>query len=106
MRFVVVVSLMFSFLWTGPVLAASVEKCSNKSRQCIVVGSHGLVGDNIKVLNEKGQVIATGWVVKRDERRRQVVVSFRKVLRSIKKGYPVIVERSSFDLSWDTSFSN
>lgn len=86
--------------------AASVYNCSSNGTKCVVKIEEGIVGDHVKVLDEKARVIANGRIIKR--RGSYAVVSIPTTSETIRKGYPVIVDVDSRDsgLQWAASFSN
>ena len=86
--------------------AASVYNCSSSGTKCVVKVEEGIVGDHVKVLDEKARVIASGRIVKR--RGAYAVVAVSTTSQTIRKGYPVIVDVDSRDsnLQWAASFSN
>ena len=95
-----------SFVLAASAEAASVYNCSASGRKCVVKVEEGIIGDHIKVLDEKARVIAHGRIVKR--KGAYAVVSIARKSKSIRKGYPVIVDienRSNSNLQWAASFS-
>jgi hypothetical protein len=86
--------------------AASVYNCSASVDKCVIKLEEGIVGDRVKVLDEKARVVAHGRILKR--RGSFAVISIGNLLRNIRKGYPVIVEVENRDssLQWAASFSN
>lgn len=84
--------------------AASITKCNAQTRRCIVRLEEGIVGDTVNVLNEKAQVVASGWIIKR--KGEFGVVTFKHVLRNVKVGYPVIVnvQRRVDEVKWASAF--
>ena len=86
--------------------AASVYNCSANGTKCVVKVEEGIIGDRIKVLDEKARVIASGRIIKR--RGSYAVVSVSNTSQTIRKGYPVIVDVENRDsnLQWAASFSN
>jgi hypothetical protein len=103
-RVVVLTVFALACSWSSEVSAASVTKCSAKTRRCIVSLDEGIVGDTVNVLNEKAQLVAVGWIIKRQGA--YGVVSFKQILRSVKTGYPVIVNttRSTSEYKWASAF--
>ena len=86
--------------------AASVYNCSRSGKKCVAKIEDGIIGDRIKVLDEKARVIAYGRIVKR--KGAYAIVSVSHKLKNIRKGYPVIVDVENRDASmqWAASFSN
>lgn len=86
--------------------AASVYNCSANGLRCVVKVEEGIIGDRIKVLNEKARVIANGRIVKR--KGSYAVVAVQTPAQTIRKGYPVIVDVENRDsnLQWAASFTN
>jgi len=95
-----------TFVLSASAEAASVYNCSASGRKCVVKVEEGIIGDRVKVLDEKARVIATGRIVKR--RGAYAVVSVSDPTQTIRKGYPVIVDVENRDanLQWAASFSN
>jgi hypothetical protein len=99
-------TVLGSFALAATVEAASVYNCSASGRKCVVKVEEGIIGDHVKVLDEKARVIASGRIVKR--RGAYAVVAVSQTSETIRKGYPVIVdvENRSANLEWAASFSN
>lgn len=91
---------------TSTAEAASVYNCSRSGKRCVVQVEDGIIGDRIKVLDEKARVIAYGRLVKR--KGAYAVMSVSHQLKNIRKGYPVIVdvENRNASMQWAASFSN
>lgn len=98
--------LLGNFVLAEVAQAASVYNCSASGRKCVVKVEEGIIGDHVKVLDEKARVIASGRIVKR--KGAYAVVSVSSNSQTIRKGYPVIVdvENRSANLEWAASFSN
>ena len=94
-----------NFVLAAAVEAASVYNCSTSGEKCVVKVEEGIIGDRIKVLDEKAHVIAHGRITKR--RGSYAVVSISHTAQTIRKGYPVIVDVENRDsnLQWAASFS-
>ena len=86
--------------------AATVSNCSANGSKCVVKVEEGIIGDHVKVLDEKARMIASGRIIKR--RGSYAVVSVTNTTQTIRKGYPVIVDVENRDsnLQWAASFSN
>ncbi len=95
-----------NFVLAASAEAASVYNCSANGSKCVVKVEEGIIGDHVKVLDEKARVIASGRIIKR--RGSYAVVSVSNTSQTIRKGYPVIVDVESRDsnLQWAASFSN
>jgi hypothetical protein len=95
-----------TLILAGGAEAATVYNCSSNGNRCVVKVEEGIVGDHVKVLDEKARVIASGRIVKR--RGSYAVVSVSNKMQTIRKGYPVIVEieNRESNLQWAASFSN
>ena len=98
--------LLGSFLLAVPAEAASVFNCSGDGHKCVVKVESGIVGDTVKVLDEKARVVAFGRIMKR--KGSFAIVSLTQVSKEIRKGFPVIVnvEQRSSNLQWAASFSS
>jgi hypothetical protein len=95
-----------TLILAGSAEAATVYNCSAAGNKCVVKVEEGIVGDHVKVLDEKARVIASGRIVKRRGSYAVIAVSSR--VQTIRKGYPVIVDIENRDsnLQWAASFSN
>ena len=107
-RWAIILSHAFlgTFVLASVAEAASVYNCSSMSEKCVIKLEEGIIGDRVKVLDEKARVVAHGRIVKR--RGSFAVITVGNPSRSIRKGYPVIVEVENRDssLQWAASFSN
>jgi hypothetical protein len=65
-----------------------------------------MVGDQVKILDEKARPIAGGRIIKR--RGNFAVVTVANATQAVRKGYPVIVniDSRSSSLQWAASFTN
>src|SRR5689334_21382160 len=95
-----------SFMLAAAAEAASVYNCSASGQRCVVKVEEGIIGDRVKILDEKARVIAFGRITKR--RGAYAVVSISQTSQTIRKGYPAIVDVENRDsnLQWAASFSN
>ena len=86
--------------------AASVYNCSASGQKCVVKVEEGIVGDRVKVLDEKARIIAQGRIIKR--RGSYAMIAVSSTSQTIRKGYPVIVDIENRDsnMQWAASFSN
>ena len=93
------------FMLASPVQAASVYNCSASGGVCVVKVEDGIIGDHVKVMDEKARVIAYGRITKRRGYYAQVAIT--NALKTIRKGYPVIVDLDNRDsnMQWAASFS-
>lgn len=89
-----------------PALGASVYNCSVTSDKCVIKLEEGIIGDRVRVLDEKARVVASGRIIKR--RGSYAVIALSDTNRTVRKGYPVIVdvENRASSLQWAASFSN
>ena len=93
------------FILSASADAASVYNCSASGAKCVMKVEDGIIGDRVKVMDEKARVIASGRITKR--RGGYAMVAIVRKSQAIRKGYPVIVDvenRSSNEL-WAASFS-
>jgi len=98
--------LTTTFVLAASAEAASVYNCSASGLKCVVKVQEGIIGDHVKVLDEKARVVANGRIIKR--KGAYAVVSISRKSKLIRKGYPVIVDienRSNSNLQWAASFS-
>lgn len=100
------IMLMGAFLLASSAEAASVFNCSGDGHKCVVKVESGMVGDTVKVLDEKAHVVAFGRIIKR--KGTFAVISLTQISKEIRKGFPVIVniEQRSSNLQWAASFSS
>lgn len=86
--------------------AATVYSCVSNGERCVVRLEDGIVGDHVRILDEKARPIASGRIVKR--RGNYAVVSVTNASQTVRKGYPVIVNNDSrsSSLQWAASFTN
>jgi hypothetical protein len=94
-----------ALLLAGYSEAASVYSCTSSASRCVVKVEDGMVGDHIKILDDKARPIATGRILKR--RGIYAVVSVVNASQTVRKGYPVIVNNDSrsSSLQWAASFT-
>ncbi len=90
---------------SGSVQAASIQKCVAAERRCVIRLTEGVIGDSVNVLNEKAQLVATGWITKR--KGAHAIISFKRVFKTVKRGYPVIVniENRGKEVNWAAAFN-
>jgi hypothetical protein len=88
------------------VSAATVYNCSDSGMRCVAKLEVGSVGDQVKVLDEKAREVAKGRIVKR--RGTYAILALTEVNKTIRKGYPVIVnvDSKSSAFEWAANFSN
>lgn len=100
------VAVLGTFVLASAGEAASVYNCSSTGEKCVIKLEEGIIGDRVKVLDEKARMVAQGRIVKR--RGSFAVIAVGSPARSIRKGYPVIVDVENRDSSfqWAASFSN
>jgi hypothetical protein len=94
------------FMLAGAAQAATVYSCAGNGERCVVKLEDGIVGDHVRILDEKARPIAAGRIVKR--RGNFAVISVTNATQTVRKGYPVIVniDSRSSSLQWAASFSN
>lgn len=100
------IALIIGLQLAGDAEAASVFSCSSDGQKCVVKVENGVVGDTVKILDEKAHVVAFGRILRR--KGAFAVVNLSQVSKEIRKGYPVIVdvEKRSSNLQWAASFSS
>ncbi|MEN9834615.1 MAG: hypothetical protein RL011_808 [Pseudomonadota bacterium] len=93
------------FVLASPAQAASVYNCSVSGGICVVKVEEGIIGDRVKVMDEKARVIAYGRITKRRGYYAQVAIT--NAFKTIRKGYPVIIDLENRDsnMQWAASFS-
>ena len=98
-------ALVTVLLIAGYSEAATVHSCVGSGDRCIVKVEDGVVGDKVKILDEKARPIASGRIVKR--KGAFAVVSVNEATQVIRKGYPVIIniDSRSSSLQWAASFT-
>ena len=97
---------VLGFMLAGYLEAATVYSCANSGERCVVRLEDGMVGDQVRILDEKARPIAAGRIIKR--RGNFAVVSVTNASQTVHKGYPVIVniDSRSSSLQWAASFTN
>jgi hypothetical protein len=97
---------VLGLIFAGYSEAATVHSCSASNERCVVKLEEGMVGDRVKILDEKARPIATGRIVKR--KGAYGIVSVQDSSQTIRRGYPVLVsiDGRSSSLQWAASFSN
>lgn len=95
-----------ALLLAGYSEAASVYSGTKTASQWIVKVEDGMVGDRIKILDDKARPIASGHILKRTGPS-YFLVKVVKASQTIRVGYPVIVNNDSrsSSLQWAASFS-
>ena len=95
-----------AFLLSEPLVAASIQKCSAKTSRCVVRMQEGIVGDRVKILDEKAHIVAYGRVIKK--KGAYGVIVLKQVIQPVRRGFPVIVQMDSrsSNLQWAASFSD
>ncbi|MCX6119776.1 MAG: hypothetical protein NT027_19750 [Proteobacteria bacterium] len=90
----------------GAAQGATVHSCTSSGERCVVKVEDGIVGDKVKVLDDKARPIATGRIVKR--KGNYAVISVSDSSRTIRRGYPVIVsiDSRSSSLQWAASHTS
>lgn len=103
---VLLTSAFFGFMLAGYCEAATVYSCAGDGERCVVRLEDGMVGDRVRILDEKARPIASGRIIKR--RGNFAVVKVTKTSQVVRKGYPVIIniDSRSSSLQWAASFSN
>jgi hypothetical protein len=83
--------------------ASSIYSCSDT--RCVVRLKEGLVGDSVKILDDKARTVAAGRIIKRKGSFGVVALSYSNQI--IRRNYPVIVnlEKRASSMSWAASFS-
>ncbi len=79
-----------SFFLAGRSEAASVYNCPDEGRRCVIQLEAGIIGDRVKVLDEKARIVGEGRIVQR--RGAYAMISLDYVHKTIRKGYPVLVD--------------
>lgn len=100
------VGFLSAFCLSTAVEAASVLKCSQEKKQCVIRVEDGYVGNEVEVLDENAHIAAIGWIVKRQGS--YAMIAFKEIKTAVRRGYPVIVKLGSKrgDLQWAASFSD
>lgn len=85
--------------------AATVYKCAPGQSKCVVTLEEGIIGDHVRVLDEKARLVAYGRIVQR--RGGYAVITVANANKEIRKGYPVIVsfQNRGSSLQWASSFT-
>jgi len=90
LMFAVALFMLSSFFLAGRSEAASVYNCPDGARRCVIQLEAGIVGDRVKVLDEKARIVGEGLIVQR--KGAYAVISLEFVYKTIRKGYPVLVD--------------
>ncbi len=103
---VAIVLIGLGTLVAGKSEAATVYSCSETTKRCVIRLEEGIVGDRVQVLDEKAQRVARGFILRR--KGSYAIISLSEVSKTIRKGYPVIVnlENRNSNLQWAASFSD
>lgn len=84
--------------------AASIYSCAGNGERCVVRLEGGTIGDQVRILDEKARPIAGGRIIKR--KGNFAVISVIDASQTVRKGYPVIVNKDSrsSSLQWAAAF--
>ncbi len=82
-------ALAIAMMATGEASAAAVFACGKSGTRCVAKIDEGIVGDTVKVLDDKAHVAATGRIIKR--KGGYVLIQLSKLFKKIRRGYPVLV---------------
>jgi len=95
-----------ALLLAGYSEAATVHSCAGSNGRCVIKVEEGVVGDHVKILDDKARPIAQGRIVKR--KGAYAVITVGDASQVIRKGYPVIVnmDSRSSSLQWAASFTS
>jgi hypothetical protein len=99
-------SAFLALMLAGTSEAATVYSCADSGERCVVRLEDGIVGDQVRILDEKARPIAAGRIVKK--RGNFAVVKVTNASQVVRKGYPVIIniDSRSSSLQWAASFTN
>ena len=99
-------AVLVGLMLAGMAEAASVYSCAGSGERCIVRVEEGMVGDQVRILDEKARPIAAGRIIKR--KGNFAVVTVANATQAVRRGYPVIVntDSRSSSLQWAASFSS
>jgi hypothetical protein len=105
-RDMVTLAALAGLMLAGYSEAASIYSCAGNGERCVVRLENGTIGDQVRILDEKARPIAAGRIVKR--RGNFAVISVIDASQTVRKGYPVIVNKDSrsSSLQWAAAFSN
>lgn len=105
-RQIIVSSAFLLFMVAGNSEAATVYSCAGSGERCVVRLDDGIVGDKVRILDEKARPIAAGRIIKK--RGTFAVVKITNASQVVRKGYPVIIniDSRSSSLQWAASFTN
>ena len=84
--------------------AASIYSCAGNGERCVVRLESGTIGDQVRILDEKARPIAGGRIIK--IKGNFAVISVIDASQTVRKGYPVIVNKDSrsSSLQWAAAF--
>lgn len=99
-------SVFLGLMLAGNSEAATVYSCAGSGERCVVRLEDGIVGDQVRILDEKARPIAAGRIIKK--RGNFAVVKVTNASQVVRKGYPVIIniDSRSSSLQWAASFTN
>lgn len=101
--FVFVLGFLFALL-SIPGYSASVFSC--KGDQCVAKIEDGIVGDRVRILDEKASVISEGQIIRKTGV--YAILKVKDTKKTIRKGYPVIInmETRGSNSQYAASFSS
>ena len=99
-----VLALLTGLMLAGYSEAASIYSCAGNGERCVVRLEGGTIGDQVRILDEKARPIAGGRIIKR--KGNFAVISVIDASQTVRKGYPVIVNKDSrsSSLQWAAAF--
>ena len=97
-------ALLTGLMLAGYSEAASIYSCAGNGERCVVRLEGGTIGDQVRILDEKARPIAGGRIIKR--KGNFAVISVIDASQTVRKGYPVIVNKDSrsSSLQWAAAF--
>ena len=97
-------ALLTGLMLAGYGEAASIYSCAGNGERCVVRLEGGTIGDQVRILDEKARPIAGGRIIKR--KGNFAVISVIDASQTVRKGYPVIVNKDSrsSSLQWAAAF--
>ena len=98
---VLIMGMLFSFSSIGSAKAV-ITKC--KKAKCVAKMNNGMLGETVKIMNDRAQLVAVGVITKR--KGNIVLLKLTDRYSKIRKNYPVIINRKQdYGHMWNAMFS-
>ncbi len=86
--------------------AAKIIQCTQSQNKCVAKIEQGVVGDSVRILDEKGRSVGKGFI-SQIIRGNKAIITIETSQKTLRKNYPAIVEVENRDSQamWTASFS-